>query len=119
MSDFRPVQEIWGPHSAYFVERDQLIAFLHGLAARVGTPSEDHEYGDVTAVWFENGQQVLDYIATDDRFNTSSFADSLEEQGMTIDNSELDSLIGNVRQLARAWMHSLGPYGELVFYVDA
>jgi hypothetical protein len=119
MSDLRPVQEIWGPHTAYFVERDQLITFLHDLAARVGTSSEGHEYGDVTAVWFENGQRVLAYIATDDRFNTSSFADSLEEQGVTINRSELDYLIGNVKQLATAWTRSLGPHGELVFYVDA
>jgi hypothetical protein len=119
MSDFRPVQEIWGPHSAYFVELDQFIAFLHDLAARIGTASENHEYGDFTAVWFEDGQRVLDYIDRDDRFNTRSFVDSLAEQGVTIDTGELDSLIGNVKQLARRWMRSLGPPGELVFYVDA
>ncbi|HET9307749.1 MAG TPA: hypothetical protein VFO46_17145 [Candidatus Sulfotelmatobacter sp.] len=43
---FRAVKEIWNMHSSCFIEQEKLIAFLHDLAARVGTASDDHEYGD-------------------------------------------------------------------------
>jgi len=39
-----------------------LIALLHDLAARVGTASEEHEYGENKAVWLEDGNKVLDYM---------------------------------------------------------
>jgi hypothetical protein len=32
---------------------------LHDLAARAGTASDEHEYGDKRAVWHENGRKVL------------------------------------------------------------
>ena len=43
---FRPVKEIWNTHSSCFVEPEELIALLHDLAARVGTASDEHEYGE-------------------------------------------------------------------------
>jgi len=58
-----------------------LIALLHDLAARVGTASQEHQYGDIQAVWLENGRKVLDYMEADERFSAASFRDSMEEQG--------------------------------------
>ena len=116
---FRPVKEVWNMHSSCFIESEQLITLLHDLAARVGVASDDHEYGDNKAVWFEDGNKVLDYIEADERFNADSFRDSLEEQAVTAPKDELTALIGNMRSLARQWRNSVGEHKELVFYIDA
>ena len=116
---FRPVQEIWNMHSSCFVESEELTALLHDLAARVGTASDEHEYGDNKAVWLEDGTKILDYIEADERLNAASFKDSLEEQGVVIDGDNLATLIDNMRSLAKQWRSSIGERGELVFYVDA
>ncbi len=52
-------------HSSCFVEPKALITLLHDLAARVGTASDEHSYGENTAVWFEDGKKILDYIQAD------------------------------------------------------
>jgi hypothetical protein len=52
------------------------IALFRDLAARVGTASDEHSYGDNTSVWLENGRKVLDYIQSDNRFTAESFKDS-------------------------------------------
>ena len=106
-------------HSSCFVEPEELIALLHDLAARVGTASDEHEYGDNKAVWLEDGNKVLDYIDADERFNAASFKDSMEEQGVVVNKNHLASLIGNMRSLVKQWRSSLGEHGELVFYIDA
>ena len=110
---FRPVKEIWNIHSSCFVEPDELIALLHDLAARVGTASDEHEYGDKKAVWLADGNRVLDYMEADERFNVGSFKDSMEEQGVVINKNDLTSLIDNIRSLAKQWRTSLGEHGEL------
>jgi hypothetical protein len=69
---FRAVKEIWNVHSSCFIEPKKLIVLLHDLAARVGTASDEHEYGDKQAVWLENGRKVLDYMEADKRFNAAS-----------------------------------------------
>jgi hypothetical protein len=89
---FRPVKEVWNLHSSCFVEPKALITLLHDLAARVVTPSDEHNYGDNTVVWFEDGNKVLDYIETDGRFYAESFKDSLEEQGMSMNTDEVDEV---------------------------
>ena len=86
---FRPVKEIWNMHSSCFVEPEELTRLFHDLAARVGTASDEHEYGDNKAVWLEDGNKVLDYVEADERFNPASFKDSLEEQGVVINKDEL------------------------------
>jgi hypothetical protein len=119
---FRPVKEVWNSHSSCFVESKALITLLHDLAARVGTASDEHNYGDNIAVWLEDGSRVLDYIETDRRFNAESFKDSLEEQGLPMNTdevSELAALLHNMRSLASQWRNSSGERGELVFYIDA
>ena len=116
---FRPVKEIWNMHSSCFVEPEELIVLLHDLAARVGTGSDEHEYGDNRAVWVEDGKKVLNYVETDERFNAASFKDSMEEQGIIINQNDLTSLIDNMRNLAKQWRSSIGEHGELVFYIDA
>jgi hypothetical protein len=116
---FRAVKEIWNAHSSCFIEPEKLIALLHDLAARVGTASDEHEYGDKQAVWLENGKTVLDYIEADERFSAASFRDSMEEQGVIIDKNDLTTLIDNMRSLAKQWRSSIGEHGELMFYIDA
>jgi hypothetical protein len=119
---FRPVKEVWNSHSSCFVEPKALITLLHDLAARADSASDDHNYGDTRAVWFEDGNRVLDYIETDRRFNPESFKDSLEEQGMPMNTEEvgeLAALLHNMRSLASQWRDSIGEHGELVFYIDA
>jgi len=116
---FRPVKEIWNTHSSSFVEPEELIALLHDLAARVGTASDDHEYGDNKAVWLEDGSRVLDYMEADERFSAASFHDSLEEQGIIVNKNDLIALIDNMQSLSKQWRSSIGKHGELVFYIDA
>jgi hypothetical protein len=85
----------------------------------VGTASEEHEYGDNKAVWLEDGNRVLDYIEADERFSADSFKDSMEEQGVVINQNDLTALIDNMRSLVKQWRGSIGEHGELVFYIDA
>jgi len=116
---FRAVKEIWNAHSSCFVEPGELIALFHDLAARVGTASDDHPYGDKNAVWVEDGNKLLDYVEADERFSAASFKDSLEEQGIFSNESDLTLVIDNMRSLAKQWRSSIGEDGELVFYIDA
>jgi hypothetical protein len=116
---FRPVKEIRNLHSSCFVEPEELIALLHDLAARVGTASDEHEYGDNKAVWLEDGNKVLDYVEADERFDAASFKDSMEEQGTAVNKNDLTTLIENMRSLVKQWRSSIGERGELVFYIDA
>jgi hypothetical protein len=115
---FRPVKEIWNIHSSCFVESEELIALLHDIAPRVGTASDEHEYGDNKAIWLEEGTKVLDYMEADERFNAASFKESLEEQGIVINQNDLSALIDNMRGLVTQWRSSIGERGELVFYTD-
>jgi hypothetical protein len=113
---FRPVKENWNTHSSCFIEPDQLTTLVRDLAARVGTASDEHEYGDTKAVWFEHGAKVLEYIEADGRFNAD---DSLEEQVVTVNKDDLSNLLVNMRSLARQRRTTIGEHGELVFYIDA
>jgi hypothetical protein len=116
---FRAVKEIWNMHSPCFVEPEKLIVLLHDLAARVGTASEEHEYGGNQVVWLENGRKILDYMEADERFSAASFNDSMEEQGIAVNRNDLITLIGNMRSLSKQWRRSIGKHGELLFYIDA
>ena len=116
---FRPVKEIWNVRSSCFVEPEELIALMHDLAARVGTASDKHEYGDKQALWLENGRKVLDYMEADERFSAASFKDSMEEQGIAVHRDDLISLIDNMQSLSKPWRRPIGKHGELLFYIDA
>jgi hypothetical protein len=116
---FRAVKEIWNVHSSCFIEPAKLIVLLHDLAARVGTASDEHEYGDNQVVWLENGRKVLDYMEADERFSAASFKASMEQQGIPVDKNDLMTLIDNMRSLSKQWRSSIGKYGELLFYIDA
>jgi hypothetical protein len=111
---FRAVKEIWNAHSSCFIEPEKLIVLLHDLAARVGTASDEHEYGDNQVVWLENGRTVLDYIEADERFSAASFKDSMKEQGVAVNGNDLVTLIDNMRSLSKQWRSSIGKHGELV-----
>ena len=95
------------------------MVLLHDLAARVGTASDEHEYGDNQVVWLESGRKILDYMEADERFNATSFKDSMEEQGIAVNKTDLIALIGNMQSLSKQWRSSIGEHGELVFYIDA
>jgi hypothetical protein len=116
---FRAVKEIWNAHSSCFIEPEKLMVLLHDLAARVGTASGEHEYGDNQVVWLENGRKVLDYMEADERFSAASVKDSIEEQGTAVNKNDLIALIDNMRSLSKQWRSSIGKHGELVFYIDA
>jgi hypothetical protein len=115
---FRPVKEVWNSHSSCFLEPKALITLLHDLAARADTASDEHNYGDNSAIWFEDGGKVLDYIRSDHRSNPESFKDSLEEQGVLVETDALVPLLANMQSLSDQWRDSIGEHGELVFYVD-
>lgn len=66
---FRAVKEIWNAHSSCFIEPEKLTVLLHDLAARVGTASDERDYGDNQVVWLEDGRKVLDYMEADKRFS--------------------------------------------------
>ncbi|MGA7629654.1 MAG: hypothetical protein WCB11_02735 [Terriglobales bacterium] len=116
---FRAVKEIWNVHSSCFIGPEKLMVLLHDLAARVGTASDEHEYGDNQVVWLENGRKVLDYMEADERFSAASFTESLDEQGIPISKNDLAALIDNMRSLGKLWRNSIGEHGELMFYIDA
>ena len=80
--------------------------------------SDELSYRENTAVWFEDGKKILDYIQSDRRFNSLSFKDSLDEQGVTVDEDALFPLLANMQSLSEQWRESVGGHGELVFYVD-
>ena len=116
---FRAVKEVWNAHSCCFIEPEKLIVLLHDLAARVGSASDAHGYGDNLVVWVENGRKVLDYMETDERFSAASFKDSMAEQGIAINKNDLIALIDNMQSLSKQWRNSVGKHGELIFYIDA
>ena len=62
---------------------------LHDFAARVGTASDEHGYGDNQAVRLENGRKALDYMEADEGFSAASFKDSMEQQGTAVHQDEL------------------------------
>lgn len=78
---FRPVKEIWNMHSSCFMEPEDSIILLHDLAARAGTASDEHEYGDKKAIWLEDGTTILDYIESDERFNAPASRTAWKSKG--------------------------------------
>jgi hypothetical protein len=116
---FRAVKEIWNTHSSCFIEPEKLMVLLHDLAARVGTASDEHQYADNQIVWLENGRKVLEYMEADERFSAASFKDSMEEQGIAVNENDLIALIDNMQSLSKQWRSSIGKHGELVFFIDA
>lgn len=95
------------------------MVLLHDLAARVGTASDEHQYADNQIVWLENGRKVLEYMEADERFSAASFKDSMEEQGIAVNENDLIALIDNMQSLSKQWRSSIGKHGELVFFIDA
>jgi hypothetical protein len=116
---FRAVKETWYDAADCFVEPKAVVTLLHDLAARADTRSSERVYGDTVSVWFEHGKKVLDYVAKDRRFRAASFQDSLEEQGVAVEQADLAALIETMKTLAKPWRNAVGAHGELVFYVDA
>ena len=93
---------------------------LHDLAGRNRQrPATNTKYGDNKTIWFDEGKKILDYLEAHDRFNAASFMESLEEQGVAINENDIAILIDNMRSLAKQWRSSIGERGELVFYVDS
>jgi len=55
---------------------------------------------------------------SDRRFSALSFKDSLEEQGVIVDEDAVVPLLTNMQSLSEQWRESVGRHRELVFYVD-
>jgi hypothetical protein len=53
-----------------------------------------------TSVWLENGKKFLDYLKSDRRFSALSLKDSLDEQGVFVDEDALVHLLTNMRTLS-------------------
>jgi len=58
-------------------------------------------------------------MEANERLSAASFKDSLEEQGIAVNMTDLIALIGNMQSLSKQWRSSVGKHGELVFYIDA
>ena len=115
--NFRPVQEIWGEASSVFIGHDELLALFAELAQRVATEYDEGEYGELTAVWFENGKGLLDYIESNPNFNPLSLHETLSNNGYEIEEKALGALMHNMKNLVPVWRKSLHE-GALRFYVD-
>jgi|SRR5580692_2328819 hypothetical protein len=100
-------------------EPEKLIVLLHDFAARIGTASDEHAYGDNQAVRLENGRKALDYMEADEGFSAASFKDSMEGQGTAVHQDDLIPLIDNMRSLSKERRSSVGKHEELLFYIDA
>lgn len=118
-SHFRPVQEIWGVSSSMFLEHDAMISFLEDLAERANTTSSKQDYGDVTTVFFPDGNAIFDYVENSPEFTAASFIDSMpgdSESEKMFEN--LENVITNFNAYAAEWRKSIGKDGSLRFYVD-
>ena len=112
MSDFRAVKEIWGAHSATFVDSDTLIQILTTIAEEAGLACEDDRSRGVCFFWVEDGKKFLESVK---RLNDSDFDNDF---GVDDPNDPI-ALVQNMKALADQWLaESLNPDGSLRFYVD-
>ena len=110
---FRPVREEWGEACSCFIDADEVVRLLRGIADSLGIPSEHHNYADNVSVWVEDGNKLLDYI------ESRRFTASVVSRITGLEAKVLEPLIGNMKTLARKWRKAIGSHGELHFYVDA
>ena len=54
--------------------RVKLITLLHDLAVRVGIASDEFNYGENIAVWFEDGKKILDCVLAGNAVMALSFS---------------------------------------------
>jgi hypothetical protein len=94
---FRPVKEIWITHFVLFRRTQGADHIAPRPCSESGYGKRRHSYGDNTLVWLENGKKFLDYIQFDRRFSALSFKDSLDEQGVIVDEDALVPLLTNMR----------------------
>jgi len=114
MSDFRAVKEIWGVHSATFVDSDALVRILNMIADEAGlTCSDEHAYG-MSVFWVEDGKDFLEAVK---KLNDTDF--DMFDQGDEAAGERTRPLVQNMKALADQWLaESLNPDGSLRFYVD-
>jgi len=110
---FRPVREEWGEACSCFIDADDVVRLLRGIADSLNIPSEHHAYADNISVWVEDGKKFLDYV--EGRRFTAKHAVALT--GLAA--RALKPLVGNMKALSRMWQSAIGSHGELHFYVDA
>lgn len=126
----RPVEEIWGPATSCFIRSAHVVRLIEIVAERVITHINAEPYGDVMAVWIEDGRAFLDYIWANPGFCAESIGDEIDssQDGVTFgtdrpfdpvaDMDELRSLIASMRDLAVQWRESVNEDGALRIYVD-
>ena len=125
MSDFRPVREVWGAHSATFVDSNELLRMLCIIAdeleseTRAGSGDfryEEKTYSDVTVFWVNDGKRFLEAVKA---LGDNDF----EEYGVDYSEDAASNpavcLIQNMKALADQWIaESLGTDGSLRLYID-
>jgi hypothetical protein len=117
-TSLRPVKELWNEHTSCFIAHNEVITLFNDLASRAGTLCSETDYGNVTAIWIQDGKKLLDLIRSAPDFTAESLAKSLKDSGVEVDIDDLASLISNMRVLADSWYSSIDNWGELTFYVD-
>ena len=110
---FRPVREEWGESCSCFVDADDVVRLLRGIADRLNIPSEHHTYADNVSVWIEDGKKLLDHM------ESRHFTVRLAAAITGLEAKVLKPLVGNMKALSRTWRSAIGSHGELHFYVDA
>src|ERR1017187_10265904 len=60
MSDFRPVKEVWGAHSATFVDSYNLVGIMTEIADEKELACDDQNYADKTIFWVADGKAFLE-----------------------------------------------------------
>ena len=116
MSDFRAVREVWGAHSATFVDSYSLVGMLTEIADEKELACDDQNYGDKTMFWVADGKAFLDAVKSlnDTDFERYGLA-AAEDSG----SNPAVALIQNMKALADQWLaESLNPDGSLRFYID-
>jgi hypothetical protein len=113
---FRPVVETWGEASSCFRSTDLVAELIEEIAGQAGTHAETLDYGsDFRVVWVADGAAFLDAIE-EGQFDLGEIesCELLDEN-----KADLDTLMGNVKALAKKWRKSLDPTdGTLRFYLD-
>jgi hypothetical protein len=112
----RAVQERHGPATDLFVEPSDAVYVINLAATAVGSGVDETQYGDVTAVCVYGGAAFLDHLAGPD-FTPESLA-AEDETVAELSESDLASLVANMKTHAASWRELLGEEGSLTIYVD-
>jgi hypothetical protein len=120
---FRPVVEKWGQSYDNFIDHDDLVSFLAGIASQSNggkfLSASEHEYDDVTVVTVHEGQAFIDFVKNN--LNMQAARDIVDDFGGVItqdDEENFAALIQNMKVAAEDEWPEMLDGGALRFYVD-